>query len=1788
MATTFTSATLGGTYDDDLNEDKGFHQILFNSGRALQARELTQLQSLIYQEIGRFGRNIFKEGAAVSSGGTAINAAHEYVKIASTNAGSAFADIAVGTVFRDDVTGLEAKVIEVQPRNTSAGFTYDTLYIQYINTDQTAISGLPDRFGDKVTLFDQSGSGYELITETPNASGRGVRFDVETGEFFVLGRFVHAAKQSIILSPYTQTFTGSIGFKVTQEVLTVSDDNSLYDNTGGTLNNASPGADRYRITLTLVDQSKVSVDDTFVFLANIENSKIVEEIEEGDAYNKINELIALRTEEESGDYIVNPYTIHFEDAVSGDSSLELVVSTGSAYVNGYRVETPSPVKLRVPRPQTTDNRNNDIVPIEYGNYFLADSARGLPDLDMTTVNLSTSLTDPSSGIIGTARIRAVEKGSSLPNNGTHKVYVFDVNVDSDKSIADTKSIGTSTTNLYKLSTAIYGSDSDVQLYGTQNNTLLMPLSQPRLQSMSDIVLKVQRHVGSKTVASSKIDISSVLGAGESFVDTTNWVVASSTRGFIPHTVNGSNGEITLSDVADGVVLEVLYYVQKTAAVRTKTELTGITDTLTKQTGFDLQNSVAYHYYEFDHVDVTDLDSVRDAVSVGLDVMNSFILDDGQRDNYYQRSRLIHNGEDSAPSTLYVNYKRLRHNNDGDFFSASSYNTLGYTNIPTHVNQTGDELSLFNYLDFRSDNDNGTFTNINYLPKNGDNVTADISYYLGRADKLLLTQEGELQLLMGNQAADPQFKPTPDNVLELYNIVLNPNTLNAKDLSFVPLEHKHYTMKDIAALETKVDVLKEETALSILELENRLNASLDSAGDERIEVAIQVDGNNDHVSSDTENEDYAASLDPEAQVINPKAQEENVRLLFNNSLSTGVTKVGDNVYLSYDSEEYAFQSLASNHLKVNPFGHVSNTGTLRMSPSSDEWKDTYSNANRAIEGTDKLSTDQAFVWNAWQWNWQGRDTTRLTIPPFTKRKGESSYAFSMRKSVSKHIITRQRVLQSASLRQRFGKKYVDLALVPFIRSRKVYFHAKGLKPNTRFTPFFDGFNVQNWCREEAAFIRWSDRNEDIGNRYGYAITEHPSGKSDLISDANGEIIGSYFIPSIRVAKSKEIRKWGKKLDPNNYYNEGSGQRFRAGVREFMLLDIDTPDWGEAGSKAFAYYASMGIALHSITHWNWNRYPDAPNPFSWLSKKQSVRLTKEQKKQLDLISAGGVNLSEPKLAGLHGTNDAGLTVAQLRNIDNANTMSGVLSDYIGVDLNHQASTEVNPITPPENPMSQTFYVDNPYGLVLTKIQLYFRTKDSGNLPVSLHIRPVENGKPSQNVIVPDSHVFLNVGEVDAIGSSPILSTVQSRPTTFEFDEPVHLQPWKQYAIVVSSGSTEYELFSATAGNPVLGSSVKRVTTQPIPGSLFLPQNGTNWVASKDQDLMFRLVRAKFAQGGGSLILNNADLAPRELPENPLLTTGGSPRVFVQHMCHGLRVGDTASLDSAAGFFGISTGAFNTTHTVAQIDAHGYTIDVDSATFSGFGGGEKIRSQGNVVFTTANLQLENSIPRSTSIDVSAKFTSGSNISGGETRFVQDAQYSRITPEENVEFDTPRTIYNAASETANLGAGVRSAYIKVDFKSGDDYVSPIIDLQRSSLIAAGYCLDDPSVTPHLHPVAETAPIGGSTASKHITSPVTLPIPAVGIDARVGINLPEDAGVDFYFRTAQADQDITLQPWILQEPRNPLVNRNDGEFAQTEYLAGGQNGTMKPFNQAQTKFVMKGGSKNPSLKTISIKYLSR
>ena len=81
MANKLTNTTFTTTYRDDFADSSNYHRILFNAGKALQARELTQMQTIINKEIERFGSNIFQEGASVHAGNITLNTSYEYIKL---------------------------------------------------------------------------------------------------------------------------------------------------------------------------------------------------------------------------------------------------------------------------------------------------------------------------------------------------------------------------------------------------------------------------------------------------------------------------------------------------------------------------------------------------------------------------------------------------------------------------------------------------------------------------------------------------------------------------------------------------------------------------------------------------------------------------------------------------------------------------------------------------------------------------------------------------------------------------------------------------------------------------------------------------------------------------------------------------------------------------------------------------------------------------------------------------------------------------------------------------------------------------------------------------------------------------------------------------------------------------------------------------------------------------------------------------------------------------------------------------------------------------------------------------------------------------------------------------------------------------------------------------------------------------------------------------------------------------------------------------------------------------
>lgn len=1822
MASTFSSTTLSGTYNDDWTEGDNYHQILFNSGRALQARELTQLQTMIYQEMGRFGRNVFKEGVAISAGNMDCVTDTDFVKVTMTS--GTFTDIPVGAVIQN-TDGVRARVLLVKATGSgtvSAPITDNTLFIQYVDgaSSTQTLSAEPVRFGpgDNLSVIGRSET-FDAVASSP--TGFSTRFLVDEGEFFVLGRFVYTEAQSIVLDPYNATFNGEVGFKVVQEVVTVNDTAALYDNAGDTPNTASPGADRYRITLELINKADIAADDTFVFLARVENGTIVEEVQESDAYNKIADAMALRTEEESGDYIVNPFTLDFEEIDGDTENLAVTIGAGTAYVSGYRVDNPSPIELIVPRSQAFESVPGEPVSVIYGNYVLLDSARDLPAINLDTVHNMYSDTNATQ-LLGTTRVRAIDAAGD-----DTKLYLFDFTFNTALSLGDSD-LGKLQSIKDPAATGKYAvrnsTGTSAILENTIDNDLLMPTARPRLKATSiDAAdggfLSTAQYSETFTVTTGSFSLTQLGGGSGSrkYSDKEFWLIVKtdgSEAAFTPTVTEAMPSyDATITGLSN-VEYRLIYYIQDTeTAKKTKTFTTSTAAT------YAVTNGVV-------DLGVPDVQQVslitKGTVAGGIDVSDRFVLDDGQRDNYYDYSRLILKEGETDPGDVWVQYTYWAHSGVGGFYSPESYAGAPYSEIPEHTTADGSVIDLRNYLDLRPDKaSNGTFTNIIPLPRSGTAFLGKIDYWLPRADKLIATKSGEIQMLLGQQSRDPQLKPTPENSMELYQILMNANTADADDLQTRAIEHKHYTMADIAKLENKIDDLRTYTEFNIAELRAFHTPSLDSDGNERADAGLSLDQGDDQTGSDTENGDYAASIDPENQLIRPKANEDNIRLICEPNYGTvnptipgtdpGILKKGDNVYLSYDSDEWKYQSLASRSVNPNPFGRVDNVGVIKLSPSSDEWKDSREDAIKALRGASRLDVKQAFLWNNWQWNWKGRNDEdlwqsqgslgRCGRPANTSRDAVnaiSPYASDRGRTNTLGYV--RRVVQNDTLRMRVGRRYIDLALIPWMRSRKIYFKAQGLKPNTKFTPFFDGKDVSAWCKEEA-FVQFSDRTDDNGNLFTQnTLTGHPDTATDLISDANGNIEGSFFIPNLK--PSYYLTKKGKRRRILQNY-----LRFRAGIREFKLLDINVNDWAAADSKAFAYYSVFGAMWHKYRNilttrgmsYAWplaTGYGLFPNAFN----------QKELRKAINEVAPASVGLYQPQVSGRYGPDTAFIPTLSTY----TGEMGQVISDYINVNNKQFAGTAILPTNLPQNPLAQTFYVDNPFGVVLAKIGLFFKTKDD-TLPISIHIRPVVNGRPSDNDIVPDSHVFKLPSEVNAIGLNPTLSVIQGGETSFVFDEPVFLQPWTHYAVVIQTQSTNYSLFSAKTRESVLGSTARTVSTQPSPGSLFLPQNGIHWFEAKDQDIMMRIARAKFNLGGGTLMLKNADAPNVLLEDNPIRLVNNSAAMYVSAPCNGLQAGDTVQISGAVDITdGVETldaaSNINQILTVTKADIQGFQVTL-GAQWQGesmSGGGTECITQQTRVFDTANPTVEQIIPEGTSVDMSARFISGIHASGDvSTRFQPGAgwltaPFERLTPDQNINFDTPRAIYHAGitDGTSGIGGAIdgsnASAYVKLDLKTTSDYVSPIIDLQRASLTLVEQCIDDPDQasvdqTISIWSTDETEPSGGSTGSKHITTPVTLQVPAVGIDVEADLSLPPGSGVDFYYRTAVAGEDISLTNWIYKPPVSSVSNTAAGQFTRANYLPGGQGGSLKEFTQVQTKYVMKGTTQPPSIKNLRVRYLA-
>ena len=614
--------------------------------------------------------------------------------------------------------------------------------------------------------------------------------------------------------------------------------------------------------------------------------------------------------------------------------------------------------------------------------------------------------------------------------------------------------------------------------------------------------------------------------------------------------------------------------RSTAGSKTKTLTTGSTKDVTS-----LADCVKQGGINLGQADIFKLSSVSMATSFGAynasgatDITSRYELDNGQRDNYYDVGRIkLKTGELEPTGSLRITFDFFSHG-AGDYFDVDSYTgVVDYASIPSYDSDTtGQNFELRDCLDFRprvaddstinsggQDRDFDISNNAAVLDviKFGTDITADFEYYLPRIDKIFIDKEGNFKVAKGASALDPQHPKQLDGAMHLYTLDIPAFTLSTEDIRITKVDNRRYTMRDIGKLESRIENVEYYTQLSLLETSAQNLQIQDADGFDRFKNGFVVDNMTGHNVGDVKNRDYKAAMDMAKGELRPTFNEDAVKLIEADEDGTAILdsdrtvanyqKTGDCLTLPYTETTLIDQPFASKTLNVNPFDVFNWAGTVALTPPSDEWKETERAPELVINNigafdslVSGLNNDAlngieiGTVWNEWQDNWSGapRDVSTRDISG-NQRSGRR--VFRRTEVTTAQLVNQTRTgmrqrLVPQTVRNSIGDRIINVAFVPFIRSRTISFNATRMKPNTRVYAFFDNIDI-------SAYVT-------------------PDSGSNLDTDNNGSVSGTFTIP-----------------DPTNNANP----RWRTGTRVFRLTSNQNDNRTDVETSAESDYVARGV-------------------------------------------------------------------------------------------------------------------------------------------------------------------------------------------------------------------------------------------------------------------------------------------------------------------------------------------------------------------------------------------------------------------------------------------------------------------------------------------------------------------------------------------------------------------------------------------------------------------------------------
>lgn len=790
------------------------------------------------------------------------------------------------------------------------------------------------------------------------------------------------------------------------------------------------------------------------------------------------------------------------------------------------------------------------------------------------------------------------------------------------------------------------------------------------------------------------------------------------------------------------------------------------------------------------------------------------------------------------------------------------------------------------------------------------IVLSYNYYLPRIDKLFISKYGTFNLLKGIPSLSSKLPETLDYSLEVATLYLPPYVYNVNDIKVTTNTHKRYTMKDISRLDDRISNVEYYTALSLLETDTQnLTITDPSTNLNRFKCGFFVDNFSSYNGGDITNQVYRASVDANSNTLRPQSYTTYIDLNVDPTANANIKRVGDVICLDYVDLVYTQNKFATRVENINPFNVINWIGNIQLKPSTDTWiepkiisKQEDTSEGDYLSTLNNLNADSntglsPAEWGAWTTNWTG--TPIVTNSSSSNKLSNSKVVNTNNNRNSTNNLlsnlfigrdrTSQRVTTNTTIRDTFtnfsqvttsvsanqsrqgiqnkvterfdsktiGSRVVSRDTITTIRSRNIGIISKRLKPNTRFYGFFDNIDVTGYVIPKLIEIEMSTGTFSAGE-----VVEGTLGKTSIVFRlaTQNHKYGDYNSPSEVYSKNPYDTNY---TIPSNYSSTST------------ILNVDTNSLELQSESDYYGYISSGMRLvgkasgaialikdiriisdNSGTFIGSLFIPDPTvptNPKFTTGTKTFVLTTSSINSSIPgatdsiaetiFTSSGLIENIEEHTLRIRNASVERIPISDSRTI--ANTSTTVNTSTSSVDR-----TETN--TGFTDPLAQSFEVTDRTGVYITKCDIFFNTKDINDIPVTLQVRTMQNGIPTQKIL-PFGEVILESKDINISDTSLV-------PTTFTFPSPIYLEGGNSYCIVLMSASDSYTVWISRMGEEDVTSLNQQegnrvlVSQQPTLGSLFKSQNASTWDASQYEDLKFNLYRADFKSTSGTATFHN----------------------------------------------------------------------------------------------------------------------------------------------------------------------------------------------------------------------------------------------------------------------------------------------------------------------------------------------